>query len=111
VPQERNATRLLLKVVIAANDMVAIGVMRGAVERGVEVPGDLSVTGWDNYEVGRFLLPPLTSVEIDLEGLGRNAMVRLVKAVADRDLQPSSRPINTVIWRESTAQPRTPRSK
>ncbi|GAB4000211.1 hypothetical protein GCM10029992_31400 [Glycomyces albus] len=92
--------------VIAGNDTVAVGVMRGADERGLRIPGDLSVTGWDNSEFGQFLKPALTSVEIDLEGVGREGMIRLVKAVSDRDLEPARGPVNSLIWRESTAAPR-----
>jgi DNA-binding LacI/PurR family transcriptional regulator len=89
--------------VIAANDVVAAGVIRGAMDRGLDVPGDLSVTGWDDNEICRFLRPTLTTVAVDLEGLGRNGMVRLVKAVAGRELEPANRPLNQLIWRESTA--------
>lgn len=97
------ADESLPTAVIAANDNVAAGVIRGAVDRGLDVPGDLSVTGWDDYEIGRFLPPTLTTVAVDLEGLGRNGMVRLVKAVSGRELEPSTRPLNQLIWRESTA--------
>ncbi|WP_199035054.1 LacI family DNA-binding transcriptional regulator [Glycomyces salinus] len=91
--------------VIAGNDTVAVGVLRGADERGLDVPGDLSVTGWDNSEFGQFLKPALTSVEIDLEGVGREGMIRLVRAVSGRDLEPARGPVNRLIWRESTAGP------
>jgi DNA-binding LacI/PurR family transcriptional regulator len=92
--------------VIAANDVVAAGVIRGAKDRGLEVPGDLSVTGWDNLEACRYLPPSLTTVHVDLEGLGRNAMLRLVKAINGLELEPSRQPLNEVIWRESVAAPR-----
>lgn len=92
-------------VVVAGNDTVATGVMRGAAERGLEIPRDLSVTGWDNEEFGRFLRPALTSVEIDLEGVGRNGIVRLVKAISGQELAPSPGPVNRTLWRESTAPP------
>lgn len=98
--------RDLPTAVIAGNDMVALGVTRWAADRGLEIPLDLSVTGWDNTEFGRFLKPALTSVEIDLEGVGRNGMVKLVKAVADRDAAPAPGPVNRLIWRDSTAAPR-----
>jgi LacI family transcriptional regulator len=88
--------------VIAANDMVAAGAIRALIERGLDVPGDVSVTGWDNNEACEFLPPSLTSVEVDLEGLGRNAMLSLVKAVSGRELEPAPRPLQHVIWREST---------
>ncbi|MBC9728766.1 LacI family DNA-binding transcriptional regulator [Streptomyces sp. TRM68367] len=91
--------------VIAANDLVAAGVIRGARDRGLDVPGDLSVTGWDNSDICRYLPPSLTTVHIDLEGLGRNAMVRLVEAISGRAPEPSRSPTHTVIWRESVAPP------
>ncbi|MCH7232259.1 LacI family transcriptional regulator [Glycomyces sp. L485] len=92
--------------IIAANDVVASGVIRGAVERGLDVPGDISVTGWDDNEISQYIPPALTSVAVDLESLGRNAMVRLIRSVSGRELEPSQRPIQRVIWRESTAEAR-----
>lgn len=92
--------------VIAANDVVASGVVRGAYERGLEVPGDLSVTGWDDNELCRFLPPSLTTVRISLEGAGRNAVLRLIKAVGGPELEPWSGSVAQIIWRESTAAPR-----
>ncbi|MFI7637925.1 LacI family DNA-binding transcriptional regulator [Nonomuraea sp. NPDC049400] len=92
--------------VIAANDVVASGVLRGARERGLDVPGDLSVTGWDDNELCRFLPPSLTTVRISWEGAGRNAVLRLIKAVGGPELEPWNGPVAQVIWRESTAPPR-----
>jgi len=43
--------------VVAANDGVALGVIRGALSRGWQVPRDLSVFGWDDEEFGRFATP------------------------------------------------------
>lgn len=92
--------------VIAANDLVASGVIRGATERGWSVPGDISVTGWDNNSVGQFLSPSLTTVDVDLERLGHNAMVRLIGALRGEEVQPPVTPLNRIIWGESVAEPR-----
>ncbi|MBR8640594.1 LacI family DNA-binding transcriptional regulator [Streptomyces tuirus] len=92
--------------VIAASDVVAAGVLRGAHERGLEVPGDLSVTGWDDQELCRFLPPSLTTVRLSLEGVGRNAVLRLLRAVGGPEPEPWNGPAAQVIWRESTAVPR-----
>ncbi|MDN3241428.1 LacI family DNA-binding transcriptional regulator [Glycomyces tritici] len=94
--------------VIAANDVVAAGAIRALIERGLDIPGDASVTGWDSNEVCEYLPPSLTSVEVNLEGLGRNAMLSLVKAISGRELEPAPRPLQRVAWRESTG-PTTPR--
>jgi DNA-binding LacI/PurR family transcriptional regulator len=88
--------------VIAANDLVASGVVRGASQRGWSVPDDLSVTGWDNDPVGMFLAPSLTTVDIDLERLGRDAMTRLIAAIRGTSSETSPESLHTVIWREST---------
>jgi DNA-binding LacI/PurR family transcriptional regulator len=88
--------------VIAANDLVASGVIRGALLRGWSVPDDMSVTGWDNNPLGMFFAPALTTVDIDLERLGYNAMTRLIAAVRKTSAQTSPEPLHSVIWREST---------
>ncbi|GAB4005172.1 LacI family DNA-binding transcriptional regulator [Glycomyces albus] len=88
--------------VIAANDIMAAGALRALIDRGAEVPGDASVTGWDNNEACWYMPPSLTSVEVNLEGMGRNAMLNLIKAISGRELEPSPRPLQRAIWREST---------
>ena len=90
--------------VVAASDSVAAGAVRGAVERGWSVPGDLSVTGWDNQPLGRFLFPALTSVETDLELLGRRAMRRLIVTLQGGEPEAPATRLTTVIWRESTGR-------
>jgi LacI family transcriptional regulator len=93
--------------VIAVNDLVAVGVMRGAAERGWSVPDDVSVTGWDNYDVGPFLFPSLTTVENDRAEAGRRAMARLVAALRGEAPSEDGAPLNQIIWRESIAPPRS----
>jgi len=88
--------------VIAGNDAVAAGVVRGARERGWSVPGDLSVTGWDNSPLGAHLFPSLTTVDVDLERLGGRAMRRLVAAVRGTEPEEADAPLTTILWREST---------
>ncbi|MDA2810931.1 LacI family DNA-binding transcriptional regulator [Nocardiopsis sp. RSe5-2] len=89
--------------VIAGNDAVAAGAVRGALERGWSVPGDLSVTGWDDAPVAAYLSPALTTVAVDLERLGTRAMERLIAAVRGTDPEvEEDEPLNRVVWREST---------
>ena len=87
--------------IIAANDLVASGVIRGARDRGWRVPEDLSVTGWDNVPVGQYLSPSLTTVDIDLERLGSNAMKRLIASVRREPDPAPDASISRIIWRES----------
>ncbi|WP_166844384.1 LacI family DNA-binding transcriptional regulator [Isoptericola sp. BMS4] len=87
--------------VIAASDILAAGVLRGAAERGWSVPHDLVVTGWDNSPVGAYMSPSLTTVAVDFPEAGRAAMRRLVAAL--RGERPAAAaPIQRVCWREST---------
>jgi LacI family transcriptional regulator len=92
--------------IIAANDLVAAGVMRGAAERGWDVPGDVSVTGWDNNPMGPFMTPSLTTVDVNLEQIGSRAMTRLIGTLRDEEPHFGDEPLHHVIWRESTASPR-----
>ncbi|WP_017623838.1 LacI family DNA-binding transcriptional regulator [Nocardiopsis chromatogenes] len=88
--------------VIAGNDAVAAGAVRGALERGWSVPGDISVTGWDDDPVAAYLSPALTTVAVDLERLGAQAMERLIAAVRGTGAEAPDEPLNRIIWREST---------
>jgi DNA-binding LacI/PurR family transcriptional regulator len=90
--------------VICANDVVAAGVIRGAIDRGWTVPGTISVSGWDNNPLGAFLPPTLTSVEADYVMLGRRSMRRLIAAAQGRSVDDrlESAELNTIHWREST---------
>lgn len=71
--------------IFAANDSVAFGVIRALQDRGIRVPDDVSVAGWDNDELGRFLSPTLTTVELNLELIGRQAMQELIARVENRE--------------------------
>jgi LacI family transcriptional regulator len=75
------------------------------VERGWDVPGDVSVTGWDNDALGQFMTPSLTTVDVDFERLGREAMAKLIAGLLDTVPETNTEPMFRVIWRESTAEP------
>lgn len=91
---------------IAANDVIATGVVRGAHERGWTVPGDVSVTGWDDLPTTAYQTPSLTTVFADRPELGRRSMLHLIRAIRG-ETQPESTPssLQSIRWRESTAPP------
>ncbi|MCX4550643.1 LacI family transcriptional regulator [Streptomyces sp. NBC_01267] len=70
--------------VVAYNDLIAIGAMRRALARGLSVPGDCAFVGCDGLMLGRLVDPPLTTLHIDKEQLGR-AAVRQVEALMSGD--------------------------
>ena len=63
--------------IIAFSDYVALGVLARLRERGVSVPGDISLTGFDNISFAGLVFPPLTTVTVDTQDLGRQAWARL----------------------------------
>jgi len=67
--------------IMCSNDISAIGVMREAFERGVKVPEELSVIGFDDVPIARFTIPPLTSIRISGAKMGRLAFEALMAAL------------------------------
>ncbi|WP_298803387.1 LacI family DNA-binding transcriptional regulator [uncultured Pseudokineococcus sp.] len=68
--------------VVAANDQLALGLLRALRERGVDVPRRVSVTGFDDAPESAYLSPPLTTVRQDLERVGREAVGLLLERLA-----------------------------
>lgn len=92
-----------ITAVVAANDLLAMGAVRAGLARGWRVPDDLSVFGWDDDELARFGTPSLSTVAIDRERQGREAMGRLIATIRGTDPPPvDSTSLHTVIYREST---------
>lgn len=92
--------------VIGADDVLATGAVRGALERGWRVPQDVSVTGWDNNRVAAAMAPALTTVAVDHERLGRHGLDTLLAAMRSQPWPKLEDPLTTIIWRESTSPPR-----
>jgi DNA-binding LacI/PurR family transcriptional regulator len=90
--------------VVASSDLMAIGVTRALHERGLRVPTDVSVAGFDDIDLCLYIDPPLTTVRQDRAAMGQGAMRRLVAMMrgdADADLTPLIIPTQLVI-RQST---------
>ncbi len=112
--------------VLCFSDVIARGLMLAAQQRGLEVPGDLSVVGFDNTPLAAHLQPPLTTVDQDVIEKGRIAAAAVIRllgrvgagsAAADDDSAPSvaagdaSAPEHavlptTLVVRQSTGPPR-----
>ena len=73
--------------IFAFNDEMAVGAMRAAEERGLEIPRDLSIVGFDDVEKTQIVTPSLTTVRQPLAEMGRMAvslLTRLLERSADR---------------------------
>lgn len=67
--------------VFAAGDNLAIGAMQAIRDKGLSVPGDISVIGFDDIETARYLTPALTTVHQDMVQLGNQAADMLIAAI------------------------------
>jgi LacI family transcriptional regulator len=67
--------------VFATNDMVAYGAMRAIEEAGLSIPEDLSVVGFDDDYMSRYTNPPLTTMTLPAEGIGRMAAEALLRLI------------------------------
>ncbi|MFJ9896463.1 LacI family DNA-binding transcriptional regulator [Streptomyces sp. NPDC091280] len=99
--------------VFAANDDMAIGLVRALTEAGLRVPGDVSVVGFDDIPVAAYVTPPLTTVRQPFDAVAQEGLKRLVHAIENPDAAPlpSSPPPVDLVVRTSTAPPpsrRTP---
>jgi LacI family transcriptional regulator len=74
--------------VFAVSDKTAVGAYRAAIERGLAVPADVSIVGFDDIDVSRALNPPLTTVHVPGETLGRVAFERLRHLAAGTEQEP-----------------------
>ncbi|HEY8530770.1 MAG TPA: LacI family DNA-binding transcriptional regulator [Limnochorda sp.] len=86
------AARLLaqdprLTAFVAANDLMAIGVMRALREAGRRVPEDASVVGFDDIPEAAFVVPALTTVDMPMERLGRRAMELMLRGLQGESLE------------------------
>jgi LacI family transcriptional regulator len=108
----QQATRQLLAsgftptAIISENDYMALGVLRALRERGLRVPEEVSVTGYDNITLSEFACPPLTTIDVPRSQIGRMAFEALV--TGDGELQPGARTFvidPELLVRESTAPP------
>ena len=90
--------------VFAANDEMAVGVLRALAEAGLAVPGDVSLVGFDDIPLSAYLVPPLTTVRQDLRAVGRRA-VRTLEAAIGGSSDEAAVPPPELVVRDSTAPP------
>ncbi|MGN6224365.1 LacI family DNA-binding transcriptional regulator [Pseudoxanthomonas sp.] len=92
--------------IFAANDDTAAGVIRVAGLRGLSVPRDLSVCGFDDTPISRHIFPALTTVRQPTRDMGRVATLELLNSIRDPDAGRMVPIQYTLELRESIAAPR-----
>jgi LacI family transcriptional regulator len=92
--------------IFAFNDSMAIGAMQAASARGLRVPADVSVVGFDDTADAAIAVPALTTVRQPLAELGRTAVSLLLRQVENRRFEPLRVELETrLVLRGSTARP------
>lgn len=103
-----DAARVLLDLtepptaIFAANDDTAAGVLSVLHQRGLAIPGDVSVCGFDDSPMSPQLFPALTTVHQPTREMGRMATLELLKAIGDRTSGRMIRMPHALVVREST---------
>lgn len=92
--------------VMCSNDMTALGVLHKAYRAGLRVPQDLSVIGFDDIQMARVMIPPLTSIRMSRLDLARTAVAALRARVEGTRWEREYRIETELIVRESTGAPR-----
>jgi LacI family transcriptional regulator/LacI family repressor for deo operon, udp, cdd, tsx, nupC, and nupG len=91
----------LLKAGITAvfcyNDLIAVGVLMACRELGLRVPEQLSVVGYDDVDLARYVTPPLTTVHQPKLHLGEVAMQMLLAILEDRPVENRLLPVNLMV--------------
>lgn len=95
----------LPRAVVCANDQMALGVIDAARIGGVDVPGELIVTGFDGIDAGRLSTPRLTTVEQPMEEVGRAAVQTLVRRLTDPDRPAASVRLPVRVYLRESSEP------
>lgn len=92
--------------VLAFNDLVAMGLLSGLHEAGVEVPEAISVLGFDDIPFARYTTPPLTTAAVPVAELGEHAWIRLRAQLRQERVPASSTLMPRLVVRGSTGPAR-----
>ncbi|MGE8233280.1 MAG: substrate-binding domain-containing protein, partial [Stenotrophomonas sp.] len=87
--------------ICAASDLIAIGALRALRERGIRVPQDVAVTGFDDIPLAASVSPPLTTVQQDTKQAGQLLVDKLLSLIASEPVEGLTIPVRLVV-RESS---------
>lgn len=113
-PAGRTALERLLKIrkgptaVFCANDAIALGILQAAREADIDIPGQLSVVGYDDVELAAHSVPPLTTMAQPVAGMGRAAIELLMDRMLEKGHDSPPRDVvlsSVIVPRGSAAAP------
>lgn len=98
-----------ITAIFCENDLIALGAMRVAHQLGLEVPGDLSIVGYDDIFVSRLVTPGLTTIHQSIDELGSVAVDTLVRQLEKTEPPPVSVTLPVkLVWRASSGHAKRP---
>ncbi|WP_170327919.1 LacI family DNA-binding transcriptional regulator [Ruegeria arenilitoris] len=91
--------------ILCGNDVLAVGALYRAREMGLNVPKDVSVTGFDDIELARIATPALTTVHVPHRDMGRRAALALIDILENRTPSSGTRLATHIVERQSLGPP------
>jgi DNA-binding LacI/PurR family transcriptional regulator len=83
--------------IVAASDLIAIGVIRALLKAGLRVPEDVSVVGYDNIELAKYSTPALTTISQDMTKAGRLLVSKLLSSGPISNMQSERLPTEIIV--------------
>jgi DNA-binding LacI/PurR family transcriptional regulator len=96
--------------IFVGNDQMAIGLLSALRRRGIKVPEDVSIVGFDDIPEAGYLDPPLTTVKQDFEALGKMMMQKVLVGLEESDDNTSDTPLPTELIERESTKPVEPRA-
>ena len=97
--------RQMPSAVMCSNDLTALGVLHRAIKSGLRVPDDLSLIGFEDIDIARAMVPPLTSILLSRRELARSAVSALMAHLEGSAPQRIYHVSTGLVVRESTGYP------
>lgn len=94
-----------IDAIVASSDMAAIGAIHALLCRGIAVPHDVAVVGYDDSEVASLFRPALTTIRQDIIAAGRLLVGKLLRAMAGHQIRSERLPTELVIRESCGARP------
>jgi LacI family transcriptional regulator len=96
--------------IVCSNDMTAIGVLHAVSDRGMRVPENISIIGFDDIHMAQFTVPPLTSIRMavsDLATAALDALLSTMNGYTNKSVKDPSRIPTRLIVRQTSGYPRS----
>jgi len=94
-----------ITAVFAAYDEMALGALQALTNLGLNVPRQVSLIGFDEEDYAAFTVPPLTTVKVDADALGREIVSQLYKKFANPSAKATSVKLPTVLMKRGSCRP------